>query len=288
MADKNEQFQQARPKLFGLAYRMLGTRADAEDLVQDAWLRWNTADTATIECPEAWLTAIVTRLGIDRQRRIRTRREAYIGPWLPEPLVSIREKGSEAMMELAGDLSMAFLIAMDHLGADQRAAFILREVFDYSYEEISHLLGKSVVASRKLVSRARTSVRSERPPRSVTTEQERLIASRFADALMEADREGFVRLMAEQVRWIADGGGKVQAASRIVRGVRATSRLAMGLARHWGGRLKVTVEVINAKPGVVLWLDGRIQAAIELETDGHHVVGIYSVVNPEKLNPLSV
>lgn len=283
MAQKNQLFYQSRPRLFGLAYRMLGTRTDAEDLIQDAWLRWDSADVNTIEDPEAWLTAVVTRLCIDRQRRLRNRREEYVGPWLPEPIVSVREKGSEAMMELAGDLSLAFLVAMERLGPDQRAAFILREVFDYSYEEIAQLIGKSVPASRKLVSRARESVRCDRPKYTVTPAKQKLVAGRFADALMAGDREGFVRLMADQVRWVADGGGKVHAASRIVKGVRATSRLAMGLTRQWGGRLRATVEVINQKPGVVLWLDGRVQAAIELETDGHQVTGIFSVVNPDKL-----
>lgn len=283
MGDKNELFQQARPKLFGLAYRMLGTRMDAEDLLQDCWERWNATDTSSVENPDAWLTAVITRLGIDRQRSLHARREDYTGPWLPEPLVSMGAQSSEDILELAGDLSLAFLVAMERLGPDQRAAFILREVFDYSYEEIAGLLGKSVIASRKLVSRARVRVRKSRPRYSVTPEQERLVASRFANALMGEDRDGFVRLMAEQVRWIADGGGNVSAASRTVQGIRATSRLAMGLVRHWGERLKATVEVINGKPGVVLWLDGRIQAAIELETDGTHILGIYSVVNPEKL-----
>lgn len=287
MGDKNELFQQARPKLFGLAYRMLGTRADAEDLIQDGWERWNATDISSVENPDAWLTTVITRLGIDRQRSQRARREDYTGPWLPEPLVSIGAQSSEDILELAGDLSLAFLVAMERLGPDQRAAFILREVFDYSYEEIAGLLGKSVIASRKLVSRARVRVRKSRPRYSVTPEQERLVASRFANALMGEDRDGFVRLMAEQVRWIADGGGNVSAASRTVQGIRATSRLAMGLVRNWGERLKATVEVINGKPGVVLWLDGRIQAAIELETDGSHVLGIYSVVNPEKLKSLS-
>lgn len=283
MEDKNGLFQRARPKLFGLAYRMLGTRMDAEDMIQDAWVRWNSADLASIDDTDAWLTAVVTRLGIDRQRRLRARREVYEGPWLPEPLISIGAKGSEDIMELAGDLSLAFLVAMERLGPDERAAFILREVFDYSYEEISNLIGKSTMASRKLVSRARARVRNSRSKYSITPEQERVVATRFADALMGEDREGFVRLMADQVRWIADGGGNVTAASRVVRGIRATSRLAMGIVRRWGASLNATVELINGKPGVVLWLDGHVQAAIELETDGYQVVGIYSVVNPEKL-----
>lgn len=286
MSEKNRLFDQSRSRLFGLAYRMLGTRVDAEDVIQNAWLRWDSTDLASVDDAEAWLTAAVTRLGIDRQRRLRARREEYIGPWLPEPIVSIREKGSEAMMELAGDLSLAFLVAMERLGPDQRAAFILREVFDYSYEDIAALLGKTVPASRKLVSRARVCVQSDRPRYAVAPEQAKLVAKRFADALMEADREGFVRLMADQVQWVADGGGNVHAASHVVHGVRATSRLAMGLARQWGKRLRVTVELVNGKSGVILWLDGRVQAAIELETDGTHVLGIYSVVNPDKLKGL--
>lgn len=289
MADKNELYLRARPKLFGLAYRMVGTRADAEDLIHDAWERWNATDVASVEDPDAWLTAVVTRLGIDRQRRLRTRREDYPGPWLPEPLVtSESSKSSEDLLELAGDLSLALLVAMERLGPDERAAFILREVFDYAYDEIANVLGKSVIASRKLVSRARARVRSERPRYSVTSAQEKLIANRFADALMGEDQEGFVRLMADQVRWVADGGGNVNAASRVVQGIRATSRLAMGLVRLWEKRLKATVEVVNGKPGVVLWLDGQIQAAIELETDGVHVIGIYSVVNPDKLSRISM
>lgn len=286
MEDKNELFQRARPKLFGLAYRMLGTRMDTEDLLQDAWVKWNAADIATIEEPGAWLTTVVTRLGIDRQRQLRARREEYPGPWLPEPIMSVKAKGSEDIMELAGDLSLAFLVAMERLGPDERAAFILREVFDYSYEEISGLLGKSATTCRKLVSRARARVRSGRPRHTVTPEQERTVASKFSEALMDGDRDGFVRLMADQVQWVADGGGKVNATSRVVRGIRATSRLAMGISRRWVGHLRATVEVVNGKPGVVLWLEGQIQAAIELETDGYHVLGIYSVVNPEKLKNL--
>lgn len=289
MADKNEVFQRARPKLFGLAYRMAGTRMDAEDLIQDAWERWHATDVTSVEDPEAWLTTVVTRLGIDRQRRLRSRREDYPGPWLPEPLVmNTGVQSSEDMMELAGDLSMAFLVAMECLGPVERAAFILREVFDYAYDEIAEIIGKTPIASRKLVSRARARVRDERPQYSVTPEQESRVAKKFADALMGEDQDGFVRLMAEQVRWVADGGGNASAASRVVEGIRATSRLAMGIARQWGDRLKATVEIVNGKPGVVLWLDSQIQAAIELETNGEQVIGIYSVVNPDKLSGISM
>lgn len=252
IGDKNELFQRARPKLFGFAYRMLGTRIDAEDLVQDTWVKWNAADLATIDDPDAWLIAVITRLGIDHQRRLRSRREEYAGPWLPEPLVGVRSKTTEDIMELAGDLSLAFLTAMERLGADERAAFILREVFDYPYEEISGLLGKSVIASRKLVSLARAKVRTSRSKYPVTPEQERVVAGKFADSLMQEDQEGFIRLMADQVRWIADGGGNANAASRTVVGIRSTSRLAMGIARRWRGRLKATMEEINGKPGLIL------------------------------------
>lgn len=288
MGTKEDIFQNARPKLFGLAYRLLGTRMDAEDLVQDAWLKWNGANTDTIQDPQAWLITVVTRLGIDRQRHLRARREDYVGPWLPEPILDEGPKSAEDIMELASDLSLAFLVALERLGPDERAAFLLQEVFDYAYADIANVLGKSVVASRQLVSRARARIRSDRPRFKVTPEQQRNVAEQFVSVLMREDQEGFARLMADQIRWIADGGGKANAATHVVRGKRATSRLAMGLARRWQGSCKATVEILNGQYGIILWREGNIQAAMELETDGAQVLAIYSVVNPDKLKWLGV
>lgn len=287
MASKEALYQQARPRLFGLAYRLLGSRLDAEDLVQDAWFKWREADEHSIRDPEAWLITVVTRLGIDRQRQARVRRESYTGPWLPEPLLDDSPLEGEAMMLLAADLSMAFLMALERLGPEERAAFLLREVFDYSYVEIAAVLSKSEVASRQLISRARKRVRDERVRYPVQKERQQQLAAQVAEALMSEDREGFARLLAQEVQWVSDGGGKVRAATQPLAGARAATRLAMGLARRWRGRLRVEVSAINGQSGVVIYVDQQLLSAWALETDGHQIHGIYSVVNPDKLRPLT-
>lgn len=279
-------YQQLRPRMFGLAYRLLGSRADAEDVLQDAWLRWQSVPVEGIRDPEAWLVTVVTRLGIDRQRQLRVRREDYAGPWLPEPLVDEATPGAESVMDLASDLSIAFLVTLERLSAEERAAFLLREVFDYSYTEIATTLDKSEVASRQLVSRARSHLREERPRFPVDKAKQRSVVTRFIDAMMQEDREAFARLMAEEVRWIADGGGKVRAASKVLSGVRAATRLAMGLARSWRGQWHATLAPVNGQWGVIIWIQGEVRSVSTLETDGEVVSGIYSVVNPDKLTML--
>ncbi|QIB64896.1 RNA polymerase sigma-70 factor [Kineobactrum salinum] len=286
MADKEALYQQARPRLFGLAYRLLGSRVDAEDLVQDAWFKWRAADESLVHDAEAWLVTVVTRLGIDRQRQAKARRETYLGPWLPEPLLDEPPLDGEALMILAADLSMAFLVALERLGPEERAAFLLREVFDYSYNDIAAVLGKSEMACRQLISRARKRVRDDRVRYPVREDRQRQLATQFAEALMSEDREGFTRLLAREVEWVSDGGGKARAASRPITGVRATTRLAMGLVRRWRGKLQVQVATINGQSGVLLCVERRILSAWALETDGRQVCSIYSVVNPDKLRSL--
>lgn len=287
MIDKEALYQQVRPKLFGLAYRLLGSRLDAEDLVQDVWFKWWEADENEIRNPEAWLVTVVTRLGIDRQRQARVRRETYTGPWLPEPLVEDNPLEGEALMTLAADLSMAFLVALERLGPEERAAFLLREVFDYGYTDIAAVLGKSEGASRQLVSRARKRVREDRVRYPVQKDRQQQLAAQVADALTSEDREGFARLLAQEVQWVSDGGGKAQAASRPIEGARAATRLAMGLVRRWRGRLEVEVVGINGEPGILICVDQQIRSAWALETDGQQVHRIYSVVNPDKLRALN-
>ncbi len=286
MVDKEAVYQQVRPRLFGLAYRLLGSRLDAEDLVQDAWFKWREADEYGIRDPEAWLVTVVTRLGIDRQRQARVRRETYTGPWLPEPVVEDNPLEGEALMTLAADLSMAFLVALERLGPKERAAFLLREVFDYTYGDIAAVLGKSEAASRQLISRARKRVREDRVRYPVQKDRQQQLAAQVAEALMSEDREGFARLLAQEVQWVSDGGGKARAASRPIAGARAATRLAMGLARRWRGRLRVEVVVINGEPGILICVDQQILSAWALETDGQQVHRIYSVVNPDKLRSL--
>lgn len=281
---KAELFTQFRPRLVGLAYRMLGSRMDAEDVVQDAWLRFSRSNTDALEDSEGWLVTVVTRLGIDRLRQAKSRREDYYGPWLPEPVAGEDHRNAEGLMALASDLSMGFLLALERLSPEERAAFLLREVFDYTYSEMAQILGKTEAASRQAVSRARQRVRDDRPRFTVDPQDHRRVVERFTDALMQKDSDAFTALLAEEIHWISDGGGKAVAATKVVCGVRAASRLAMGIIRNAQGRLQARVGMVNGQPGAILSMDGNIKAVMALETDGHKVLGIYSVVNPEKLS----
>ncbi|MCC5859067.1 MAG: RNA polymerase sigma-70 factor [Ectothiorhodospiraceae bacterium] len=283
MEHKTRVYQRARPRLFGLAYRLLGSRMDAEDVVQDAWFKWSDADATEIRNPEAWLVTVVTRLGIDRLRQLQARREDYFGPWLPEPVLGAQGRSAEDLNELASDLSMAFLLALERLGPEERAAFLLREVFDYSYAELADALGKNEAAVRQMVSRARGRVREDRPRFQVSEEEHRRIVQRFVHALMGEDAEAFVNLLAEEVSWVSDGGGKAVAATKVVHGVRAASRLAMGLARRWRGRFQAELETVNGQPGIMIRVQGRLHSIMTLEIDGNRIFRIYSVVNPDKL-----
>lgn len=283
MADKETLYLQARPKLFGLAYRLLGSRVDAEDLVQDAWFKWRAVDEHSLRDPEAWLITVVTRLGIDRQRRAKARRETYVGPWLPEPILDDHDLDGEALMTLAADLSMAFLVALERLGPEERAAFLLREVFDYHYADIAAVLGRSEAASRQLISRARKRVRDERVRFPASRDRQEQLAAQVADALMNQDAEGFARLLAQEVQWVSDGGGKAPAASRTIAGTRAATRLAMGLVRRWRSRLQIKIASINGQAGLLIHVDRQLLSAWALETDGQRIHRIYSMVNPDKL-----
>lgn len=283
MNTKADVFTRARPRLFGLAYRMLGCRMDAEDVVQDAWLKFSRNRSDPLEDPEAWLVTVVTRLGIDRLRYLRSRREEYYGPWLPEPVAATESRTAEETMALATDLSMGFLLTLERLSPDERAAFLLREVFDYSYAEMSRILGRSEAANRQVVSRARQRVRDGRPRFAVAPQDHNRVVERFTEALMQQDSEAFSALLAEDIRWISDGGGKAVAATRVVCGVRAASRLAMGLVRQWQDQARVSMGMVNGQQGIIIAIAGRVSAVIALESDGQRVLSIYSVVNPDKL-----
>src|SRR5690606_31375856 len=234
--NRTDIYQALRPRLFGLAYRLLGSRADTEDLLQDAWFRWIAADAETIRDTEAWLVTVVTRLGIDQLRRRQARREDYLGPWLPEPLLGVTGHEAERLMEMGADISMAFLVALERLGAEERAALLLRDVLEQPYEQIAETLGKSPAACRQIISRARRRVREDRPRFCVDHAAHRRLVERFAAALLDPDGMAFAELLAEDVSWTADGGGQATAASKVLHGVRASVRLAVGIARRADGR----------------------------------------------------
>lgn len=276
-------FDVLRPRLFGIAYRMLGVRADAEDVLQDAWLRWREADHASLQSAEAWLVTVVTRLAIDRLRAARLEREAYVGNWLPEPIVEADEHTPESLAELASDVSVAFLHVLERLGPEERAAFLLRQVFDYDYGEVAEMLGKREPAVRQMVHRAAERVRQERPRFSVPVEKHRELLRKFMAAAQSGQRAAIRALLADDVLTVGDGGGKVASVAGGLRGGERVTNLYWAHALRLGPRLQYRIARINGEPGLLRYVDGRLESANAVVTDGERIVAIYAVRNPDKL-----
>ena len=276
-------FEQLRRRLFSVAYRMIGTRADAEDIVQEAYLRWHRTDMGEVRSPEAWLVSVVTRLAIDRLRRASVEREAYTGPWLPEPLFNVPSRSPEEQLELASDLSMAFMLLLERLAPVERAAFLLHDVFDCDYAEIARILRKSEAACRQVVHRARERVRTDHRRFRAGEEDRRKLIEKFMAASNAGDEATLLSLFAEDATLTSDGGGVVPAARKIVTGRRRIVRLFIVVARKLGGRLTQSILPINGELGLVTYLDGMPFLATSFETDGNSILALYNILNPEKL-----
>jgi RNA polymerase sigma-70 factor (ECF subfamily) len=277
-------FDAVKPRLFGLAYRMLGSRAEAEDVVQDAYIRWHQADEGAIRSAEAWLVTTATRLAIDRLRALKTEREAYVGPWLPEPIIGSTPPDRD--LELASDLSMAFLVLLERLAPEERAAFLLHDVFDCGYPEIAAALGKTEAASRQIVHRARGRVRGHQQRFQTTDEARAHLLGTFIAAVGARDEQTLLRLFAPDATWTADGGGKTAASPHPLAGASAIVKLLLGLQKRFA-REGVTMRLgtVNGETGVLISLAGRVAAAISFVTDGERIASAYAVVNPDKLPP---
>ncbi len=278
-------FQEHRPKLYGIAYRMLGTKADAEDTLQDAYVRWHQADVERVRSPEAWLTTTVAHLCIDRLRAARSKRETYVGPWLPEPLIGDEPPLPEHASERASDLSIAFLVMLERLAPAERAAFLLHEVFDYDYPEISEVLEKNEANVRQMVHRARLRVRGERRRFPVSEEAHRRLLERFLEGVRTADREKLLGLFADEATWTADGGGKRAAARKVVHGGASIAKLLAGVGRQLATHERLTFHLvpINGETGIMSCLDGKPFMAISLVTDGTRISAGFNMLNPDKL-----
>ena len=276
-------FQSLRPRLFGIAYRMLGVRADAEDVVQDAWLRWSGTDHAVLQSAEAWLVTVTTRLAIDRLRAARIERETYYGEWLPEPIVELDEQTPERITERAEDLSLAFLHLLERLGPEERAAYLLRQAFDYDYGEIAAMLGKSEPAIRQSVHRATERIKLGRPRFAVTPETHLQLLQRFVAAASTGDRAAIHALLADDVAAIGDGGGKVASVPGGMHGADRVTNLFWAHHLRLGARLAYRIVSINGVPGFLRFVDGVLESAQEIVTDGERIVRFYVVRNPDKL-----
>lgn len=285
-ADRGGTFAENRSKLWGVAYRMLGSRADAEDVVQEAYLRWHGAPVDEIATPQAWLVTTTTRLAIDRLRQLRAERNLYTGPWLPEPLVAEPSPAADKAAEIASDLSVALLAMLERLAPEERAAFLLREVFDADYTEIARVLDKSQAACRQIVSRAAKRVRAERPRVHVSTRAKTRLLGGLVDALQKQDRDALLELLAEEATWVSDGGGKARAARKVIRGAASVARFGAGVYRKLIDRIEFRFVTVNGEPGCAVLHDGQPFAVLTIETDGRRILGVYSILNPDKLRGL--
>lgn len=291
-ATATDPFTTLRPRLFGIAYRMLGVRADAEDVLQDAWLRWSRQDVAALQSAEAWLVTVVTRLSIDRLRALKAEREAYVGWWLPEPLVEPHpghestlpyHHSPETAAEFAGELSVAFMHVLERLGPEERAAFLLRKVFDYDYPEIAVQLGKSEASCRQMVHRASERVQQARTRFEVPQAVHHQLLQRFMLAARTGDRNAIQTLLSEDAQLIGDGGGRVPSFPKPLVGPFRIANLYWALFRRLGAQVVYRMALINGEPGLLRYVEGQIESAQAFVTDGERIVAIYAVRNPDKL-----
>lgn len=277
-------FTATRGRLFALAYRMLGTRSEAEDVVQDTYLRWHQADRAEVRTPEAWLVTTATRLAIDRLRAARTAREAYVGPWLPEPIVDEGRDAPDYGARLASDLSLAFLLVLERLAPEERAAFLLHDVFETGYADIAGLLGKSEATCRQMVARARQRVRGDRQRFAAHPEEKARLVAAFRAAVTARDTQALLAIFTPDVTWTADGGGVTHASPRPLHGIERVVRLALGVQRLYAARgIALDAAWINGEPGLVARSGDRVVATYAMDVSDGAIGAVYVVLNPEKL-----
>lgn len=287
MDDRLARFNRHRQRLYGIAYRMLGIRDDAEDMVQEAYLRWHRADAERVQSSEAWLVTVITRLCIDRLRAARTERETYIGPWLPEPLEGVPAPPADARTELASDLSVAFLAVLERLAPEERAAFLLHEVFDGEYADIARILGKNEAACRQIVHRARQRVRRDRPRFKVSESARSRLLQRFLAALHAQDQQALLSLFAADATWTSDGGGKAKAARKVMQGADLIVRFALGVWRIYLSQMTHRLVPINGEPGLVTFAGRRPVSVMTIDTDGVRILAAFAILNPDKLKGIA-
>ncbi|PTL83397.1 RNA polymerase sigma-70 factor [Vitiosangium sp. GDMCC 1.1324] len=272
-----ESFEAHRPSMIAIAYRMLGSVAEAEDIVQEAWLRWEAAGREDVRSDRAFLSTVVTRLCLDRLKSAQVTREQYVGPWLPEPVRTDTQVDSES-------ISLAFLVLLESLSPVERAVYLLHEVFGYSHSEVAEMVGKEEAACRQILHRARDHIRTRRPRFAPSKESHERLVTGFMSACLSGDLEGLKNLLAHDVTSWADGGGKVRGASRNpVHGADAVARLFLGIMKKAPAGIVPEFAEVNGWPGLVLRWNGAVFDVISFETDGAHIHAIRSVLNPDKL-----
>jgi RNA polymerase sigma-70 factor, ECF subfamily len=287
-----EIFKANRELLFAVAYRMLGTVADAEDAVQDAWLRWSAAPRSDLTQPRAYLVRIITHIALNRLRAARARREAYVGPWLPEPLLTTTGPDAAERAELAESVSLAMLVVLESLTPEERAVFVLHEVFGFALTEIAAAIGRTDTSARQLMHRAREHVQARRPRFDVDAGQQREVTRRFLAAAAGGDIDELMLVLAPDVTLITDGGGKAKAALRPITGAAKVARfLAAISARSYMGidvsDMTVDLAEINGSLGMLITVGGRPITAVTTVVAGGRITAIQLVANPDKLRGIT-
>ncbi|QJE98667.1 RNA polymerase sigma-70 factor [Luteolibacter luteus] len=281
-----ETFNSHRQTIFGIAYRMLGRVSEAQDMVQEVWLRWQKQDEAAITSPKAWLVSTMTRLCIDQLRSARRAREDYYGIWLPEPLMASSTPGPDEAAELADSLTMAFMVMLESLEPLERAIFLLREVFSYDYPDIAAIVGKSEVNCRQIVSRAKAHLRAEKKAPPPPSEQAQRLVEQFLAAAETGEVKQLLALLAEDAVVYSDGGGKVRAAGRPIISSDHVSRFFIGIWPRLPADTEWHPALINERNGFLMRTKGEVYGACSFETEGDKIRNIYMVLNPEKLRHL--
>ncbi|MEW2049874.1 RNA polymerase sigma-70 factor [Streptomyces sp. NPDC005476] len=270
-----------RNLLFTVAYEMLGSAADAEDVLQETWLRWAEVDLGQVRDRRAYLIRITTRQALNRLRTMTRRKEAYVGPWLPEPLLTTSDVAQDA--ELAESVSMALMLVLETLSPTERAVFVLREVFDVGYDEIAAAVDKSPAAVRQIAHRARKHVDARRPREVVSAGETRAVLESFRRALDTGDLQGLLRVLAPDVVLLSDGGGVVQAARRPIVGADKVARFIVGTAGRHEAAVTVHPALVNGNPALLLRLSGDNDGILAVRVEDARITDLYYVRNPEKL-----
>ncbi|MEO0458159.1 MAG: RNA polymerase sigma-70 factor [Cyanobacteria bacterium P01_A01_bin.114] len=289
-ADRIEDFNQYRSLLFAIAYRMLGSVMDAEDMVQETFLRWQQASKQNVKSTKAYLTTIVTRLCIDRLRSARAQREQYVGPWLPEPIVAEPSQSlntdPNAMAELADSLTMAFLVLLERLSPLERAVFLLREAFGYDYTEISRIVDKKAANCRQIARRARQHLADQRPRFRASLQQQEQLTHKFMRASQQGDFQGLLDLLAKDITLWSDGGGQVVACLKPLHGAAKVAGFLRAIHRR-GKKIGLGYEIelaqVNGQPGLIYTLDGNVASVVAIEIVDNQIQSLYFMRNPNKL-----
>ncbi|MEX1018254.1 MAG: RNA polymerase sigma-70 factor [Litorilinea sp.] len=283
----NNTFEQYRYLLFSIAYRMLGSAMDAEDMVQEAYLRYQAVAHEQIDSPKAYLTTVITRLCLDHLKSAKVKRETYVGPWLPEPVLTESDAAKvaspAAIFSHYESISMAFLVLLESLTPVERAVFLLREVFDYDYAEIAHIVNREEAACRQLFSRARKHIADHQPRFQPAPEVHDRLVNEFMQAIEVGDLNGLTQMLADEVSWWSDGGGKVKAITRPVYGRDSVAKLLEGLIRRRPPGFMLEITELNGETALLMRMDDNLFGVIFLEMNERQITAIRAVLNPDKL-----